>query len=188
MAKAKVSVKIIKGRIESFAAAETGFVGTKATRKSRIGGCSATAGTVVRADRRAAALSAGIGQSDNRAGVNTAPMMAESNMRHTIQVTVRAAIGPARAASALFTIPVMRSATTSGTTVIRNPLSQSEPTISSQYAICVPMAGTSPAAKIPRASPMTSARRMRVAFDIASGLASPSLPMQGRGGAARKNQ
>ena len=45
---------------------------------------------------------------------------------------LRAAIGPARAASALFTMSVTSNATTRGTTVIRRPLSQREPTMSSQ--------------------------------------------------------
>jgi hypothetical protein len=39
---------------------------------------------------------------------------------------------------------------------------------------------------MPRARPITRAIRIRVAFDIGSGLASPSLPMQGRGLAAWK--
>ena len=131
-ANAKTSVKIKSGRIESFAAEDIGFVGTNATIKSRNGGCSATAGTVVSAARSAAALSAGMGHRDSKAGVSTAPKTAEIIIRQTTQNTVRAAIGPARAASALFTMPVTSNATTRGTTVIRRPLSQREPTMSSQ--------------------------------------------------------
>jgi len=100
--------------------------------KSRSAGWSATAGAVVSAERNAAALSCGMGQSCRNKGVNKAPIAAESTIITMIQVTVRAAIGPARAASALFTIPVISKATTSGTTVIRSPFSQSGPTMSSQ--------------------------------------------------------
>jgi hypothetical protein len=39
---------------------------------------------------------------------------------------------------------------------------------------------------MPRARPMIRAIRIRAAFDIGSGLASPLLPMQGRGLAAWK--
>ena len=132
IAKANTKVKIRSGRIESFAAEEMGLVGTSATIKSRKGGCSATAGAPVSAARNAAALSVGIGHNVSKLGVSRAPMAAERPIMTTIHVTVRAAMGPARAASALLTIPVISSATTSGTTVIRRPLSHKEPTISSQ--------------------------------------------------------
>ena len=84
------------------------------------------------AARNADALSDGMGHNDSTVGVRRAPMAAERPIMTTIQVTVRAAMGPARAASALLTIPVINSATTSGTTVILRPFNHKEPTISSQ--------------------------------------------------------
>ena len=138
------------------------------------------------AARNAAALSDGMGHNDSTVGVRRAPMAAESPIMTTIQVTVRAAMGPARAASALLTIPVTTNATTKGTTVIRSPFSHIVPTISRIRSSFSPTAGNCAVTKMPRARPMTRARRIRVAFDIAWGLASPLLPMQGRAVAVRK--
>ena len=127
-ANAKMPVKMISGRIASFAAAAIGLVGTIARRKSTNGGTSPTLAVVVSAFLSASADSAGIGISDRNSGVRIAPITADNVISATIHASVRPATTPALAASAVCAMPVTSSATTSGTIVMRSPFSHRLPT------------------------------------------------------------
>ena len=165
-ANANTSVKISKGRIASVDAAAMGLVGTIARIKSPNGGTAATDGAVVSADFRASAEAAGMGNNARNVGIKIAPMIADSDISVTIHVSDRPASRPARAACAVWAIPVINKATTSGTIVIRKPLSHSAPIGSATSAMPPARTGSTLATPIPMMRPKTSARSIRVAFDM----------------------
>ena len=166
IAKAKTSVKISNGRIASFDAAAIGLVGTIARMKSPNGGTAATDGAVVSAAFSASADAAGIGNRARNVGIRIAPITADNVMIVTIHASESPASRPARAASAVCAMPVMSNATTSGTIVMRRPLSHSAPMGSAISATCPASVGFTLLPAIPITRPRTRARRIRVAFDI----------------------
>jgi phosphoglucosamine mutase len=103
-----------------------------------------------------------------------------------IQAMERAAIAPAFAASAVCAIPVMSSATNSGTTVMRSAFSHKVPIRSAMSAAPPAKSGNAAAAKIPSAMPTARARRMRAALDIlalserTSYQPLPDMPLDGK--------
>jgi hypothetical protein len=185
-AKANTVVKMISGRIASLDAAAIGLVGTIERRKSVKGGTSPTGAGVASAVLSAAADSAGIGASDRNKGVSAAPKIADKVIRAMIQAMERAAIAPAFAASAVCAIPVMSSATNSGTTVMRSAFSHKVPIRSAMSAAPPAKSGNAAAAKIPSAMPTARARRMRAALDIlalserTSYQPLPDMPLDGK--------
>ena len=160
-AKPNAAVKIIKGRMASLAAAAIGFVGIMARKKSPKGGTGPGFSVMLKAARKASADPSGIGKTPRMTGIMMAAMMDEHHKITSIVPTPRAASLPARAAKAVCAIPVIKRATTSGTTVIRNAFNQTEPIVSAVALI----ASLAPS-QIPAKSPKMSAARMMSAFDM----------------------
>ena len=85
------------------------------------------------------------------------PRAADKVQMTTIHSTLRPAIRPARAASALRAIPTISSATTSGTTVILSRFSHSSPTRVAAWTTACCGGSPTPRIAIPASSPRTSA-------------------------------
>ena len=158
-AKANAAVKIISGSTASAEAAAIGLVGTIARTKSPNGGTGPGFTALPIATFSASAAPSGIGKIASSTGIISAARIDELHRITSIVSTARPASRPARAASAVCAIPVMSSATTSGTTVILRPLSHSVPITSAASANRVP-------ATTPSRMPPTRAIRMTMVLDM----------------------
>ncbi len=155
---------MMSGRIASLAAAATGLVGTSARRNSVNGGTSPVGWAVASAPRNAARAASGNGNAASRAGVTKAAIAADAQSSAIIVAIARTVSRPALAICAVRRMPVTSSVTTSGTTVICSPRSQSDPTTSAPLT----SPGALPPTAMPRAMPMARATRTRRVFSIQS--------------------
>ena len=127
IAKAKMVVKMISGRIAVSAAAAIGLVGISESRKSPKVGDGPASVLPPSPLRSASAAPVESGKSRSNSGVISSDIDPEMKIAARKVITARAASLPARAASAVAVMPVISNATTSGTIVILSALSQSSP-------------------------------------------------------------
>ena len=162
IASANSKVKTTSGRMSVLAAAETMFSGTSPRKKAStlpLAACMWTGCAVLIALLRAAIDEWESGTTFSRRSISAIPTTAESVERMTIHTTARPAIRPPLAAWALSAIPVMRSPTMSGTTVIVSAFSQRPPTIDAVSVSPDCSGDPSLGASMPRNRPATSAER-----------------------------
>jgi hypothetical protein len=158
MAKAKIVVKTVSGKMASLAAAAIGLDGTRPSRNSLKAGGGGTAAASPSAALSAVPAVGSSGQRSSSRGITSAAMIDEDQSKTRNQVTERPASFPARAASAVLVMPVTRSETTKGTIVILSAFNHSPPMGSAAAVTASPQAVPDPAR--PSSKPKRRAIRM----------------------------
>jgi hypothetical protein len=158
-AKAKRIANTTSGRTSPLPAAAITFSGTSARKNSPAPGTAPSDADPIPAApaRSASAAPPGSGKAAVSSWMAIIPKIADAVQTMTIHSTVRLAIRPPRAASALRAMPVTRSATTKGITVIFNASSHSSPTMLAVSISGPRAAGVRFPPRIPSRSPPSSA-------------------------------
>ncbi len=166
------SANTTSGSTSPFAAAAMTFEGITPLKKSAtpgsgpVGFCSMPAS----APRNPSAVACGRGKACVSSNMTMAPKIAEMVHTITIHTTERAAIFPARAASALFATPVTSKVTTSGITVILRPFNHKEPMNDATPSAAAWLPAGQASANRPSSSPAMSAASAQYALKLLAAL------------------